>query len=440
MIYAYIIHIQKGRMIMARRSLIFVVVVILLIGILCNFVYSDEGSFTKDLAADKLEKAIHIYHAAAVMSHDYWFDDSTSKMPGNNNFLLLKDQYSFDNIKEWTNDTFVSPVADIVIKGLQKHYRVYDDKSYFQGGFAPQNYLLGYPSDAKSLKELITVISSNESEAIISVKTDYSSDIERVENRKPSVKVFFKKDKGIWKISGSDNSELVFFADRGLDISGELTKDIIVNAIVASVYDLYYYTRFGSTALSIQDIDNQDKIEVGGIHYSLLSGGYNLPKDWTDYANKFSDSSMIEKLLKFDKALLEKDGKIYCKTWARWYLGKIDSLGMAFHTIPNDIESRYTLNTISDTVSKVDYKFTDSLTVTLEFTKYSEGWKLSGGNFVDELDEATMEEIKELDLLASQYIPRTGDSSYKTFLLLLLIITMGMSVILNNRLKCKEDY
>ncbi len=339
-------------------------------------------------------------------------------------FRRVAEGYSLEELKRRVDNTFVSKTAEDIKNHLSfdadYNYETIDDEVfYIFFNYNDSVYRETRTSvwfEPEEVSEKIELIKSGGRQYAVvpahkQIKAhDMSTNLTPVEgyNRVSDfdVLVYFENENGSWKISDVDFSNMIFMYDDNEDLKGDLTVDIAKKLITASVYELYYYTRFepavhlhtgGMDCGPFEMVNNR-------LNVMRMEGNLRDFSTWEAYATEFCTKDISEKILKFDTAagLIIRDGSITRSSRTDNISYEID-----FEFGDWDYPQTSALRDIADSIISVNLTNENEATVLYKFMSFNNGfcsdvyreevlsfeltktdgsWKISGGDFVEKLD------------------------------------------------------
>jgi hypothetical protein len=230
---------------------------------------------------------------------------------------------------------------------------------------------------------------------------------------------------GCWKICGMDWSSVILDA-QAPDGRDELSEELIRNAVRALVDDVYIM--FSSydplDDIPLQRYQEPKRIEAGGVKY--LRAYYGL-EDRSVFETFLADfcSDEVASLLLAGQNAIEHDGDLYFREYAPCRVcdiyRSISSFNYTVRDGKNADEKLVVFNLLTESTQKQFSEFgSENALLTFVFTKTEEGWKVTGGDFIDRLDA----------IFETGHIPQpsTGDDSTTLIILALIILLACISL------------
>lgn len=179
---------------------------------------------------------------------------------------------------------------------------------------------------------------------------------------------------GRWKICGTDWSSVILDA-QAPDNRAELSEELIRNAVRALVDDVYIMF---SSYDPLDDVPllryrEPERIEAGGVKYLRAYYGLEERSVFEAFLADFCSDEVTALLLAGQNAI-ERDGKLYFREYAPCRVS------------PDIYRSISSFNYTVRDGGNADEKLVTFDQLTFVFSKTAEGWKVTGGDFIDRLD------------------------------------------------------
>ena len=215
---------------------------------------------------------------------------------------------------------------------------------------------------------------------------------------------------GRWKICGTDWSSVILDA-QAPDNRTELSEELIRNAVRALVDDVYIMF---SSYDPLDDVPllryrEPERIEAGGVKYLRAYYGLEDRSVFEAFLADFCSDEMTALLLAGQNAI-ERDGKLYFREYAPCRVS------------PDIYRSISSFNYTVRDGGNADEKLVTFDQLTFVFSKTAEGWKVTGGDFIDRLD-AIFETGRATP-------PSTGDAPAAMIIPVLIILAVLYCVVI----------
>lgn len=196
--------------------------------------------------------------------------------------------------------------------------------------------------------------------------------------------VTLKKTDGKWKISNYDISELLLYGDETLMKTDTLSKEAVAESLRVAICNLYSMSFFPSEMW-------EDQILCGVICENGKIESLNNVETIEKYALAFCTENMKQKLLPLNgKAYMRSEnGKLTfdSENASKYYVKNVSAMFVYSFYDPGRVKNIVTDN---DTTTAY-YQLTKDDVITVQYIKGDDGWRISGGNFVDEIDKIVAE-------------------------------------------------
>ncbi|MCR5694382.1 MAG: hypothetical protein K6G89_05355 [Clostridia bacterium] len=288
--------------------------------------------------------------------------------------------------------TLCGDYADKVLarnKAFFDGFKEIDGTMYFrEWGYTLSN---GYKEYQRDKDRDIVVVEKTDEKAAVDVH--FLPDL--------TVRVFLANENGSWKVSSYDNSQMLLTADPELMKSDDFSGEMALEALKAVIMEGYYYTSIAGSAANTY-------YELGG-GTTFLEGSLALPETWKQYLAGFSTSEIADKVLFKNDTLKLRDDGLMERNKTR---GTID-MYLSANALSAD---RLTVTAKGDGKATCVYNFghsrKDICSLTVEFSKTDNGWRISGGDFVEKLQGAFFAESN----------PDTSDSGIFAIVIAVLLL------------------
>ena len=321
-------------------------------------------------------------------------------------FYPVKEGYGPDDIRQKLRELFTENAAETIIDGSEdffKWYTTIDGKTCYRllrgqpGGYSSPSRVYFDEQDLQNIR----TVPAGEGKATVYVPSHrYERLIVDFESRVPDFEtaVFFEFENGKWRISGADLFSSLLSPKSDAGDPAELSTDTIINCIKASVFDLYYYFSVGGCELETDGFSTGNAINVkstieGKTSYNIyrsIEGSAGYLSKWREYAYRYCTEDLSQRLLRLDGPVTEHDGKLYNTIFTH----------CSAEFSPKKVTAdRIRITRQDDDHAVVEYVFPVSglgtvsfddpiklLPLEFEFTRTEDGWKISGGDFIDKLD------------------------------------------------------
>jgi len=452
---------------MKKRIMVLLVIVFLFIQVVQSF--SSSGRLlTKEEAADVMTMAVllrrNIFNHFTLYESYNEYGEPSGQSPQNipkeyNKYKPVAEGYDSKGIKEKIYSTFTDSIADEIVRSSKEFFDAYyyeNDVCYF--GFYPGGGDTPHKGEDYTRVRIteeninnLEIVSNENGKARILVpifrQNDYYFRLE-VDGEVLSREEYFEQcrqdsyiyvdlifDDNCWKISGLDNSNMIFRANSAVT-NNELNEEYIREAVIATVYDIYCLSRANMITGRIDTIHHESSIYKGKNVY--LEGNLRYKSTWNKYLSYFCTNEIADRVFKGNASLMiDSNGLISTKV-----------LDTHFDLTNNDTTfplaySKYdkvNITSLSDNNAYVTYVFkylyspwsggatlTEDYSVNIEFIKIDNEWKISGGDFIEKLDRYYEEVIYKGP------IPLTSDDISPLIFALIVVLTL-VSAILRKKL------
>ncbi len=331
-----------------------------------------------------------------------WFDGSEEVAKGDPGYSYswlyvyerVKDGYGPDDLKQKIRSTFSANIAEQIIANSSDFFKEYyqeDGKWYYGWWHSGGRTIAGVHGnnpwvvfDNEELKK-VTVSKCEGTSAVAVVPAHRVFDVSCDESKARKdfeIEVYFAYDNG-WKISGGDLSNMIFRADSTVDRTGKLNEQIVKECLIASVCDLYSYTRlenderlttYGDMLLTVYDKGRWK-----------LEGNLSDVSTWENYIGDYCSGDVSNKLLVLGKSLKKTDGAL-CHDLHGYHQCGYGLGGFRQYDLAYLEKNTCKIENASDNKATVTYNFDGIGEAKIEFSKIDGKWKISGGDFIEVLD------------------------------------------------------
>lgn len=283
----------------------------------------------------------------------------------------------------------------------------------------------------------VRILSNNGGNAVIAADFDMGVDSMLFETHEIRLTLTYEADNangtardgnvpGRWKICSADWSSVILDA-QAPDNRDELSEELVRNAVRALADDVYLLF---SSYDPLDDIPLQrylepKRIEAGRVKY--LRAYYGL-EDRSVFETFLADfcSDEVASLLLAGQNAIEHDGDLYFREYAPCSVGpdiyrSISSFDYTVRDGKNADEKLVIFNLLTESTQKqFSERGSENALLTFVFTKTGEGWKVTGGDFIDRLDS-----IFETHRVPQ---PSTGDNCEALIIPVLIILLACISL------------
>jgi len=368
---------------------------------------------------------------------------------------VVKDGYDPESVKQKIRSVYASSYAEEIIeKDCDFFYYYFWDENeelwYYYYPMGAQSSRFHFESAQEFDLETpnsIRILSCENNKAVVRVhghwnKYLYPNDVEVYSTPSFDVDFYFVYEAGKWKISGANYAQMILSISDDITLEGEFSKEIAKTAISGAIYDVYYYSAMGYGKLYTFGVGTkiiEKRIGIKKVGYLELEGNLSKLDFWKSYAGKFCTKEIADKLTQFgsisslSSVFLYDNDTIYSRVGGgncaldRCYDFVFDYLtddNIAVEDIDNQhAKVSFTYDCLTSRGEKVSTK------LTILFAKENGEWKISGGDFIDKLDEYYGYE--------RQSNVNTGDNSAILFIVVTLLI--ALSVIKRKGLTIKSN-
>ena len=237
-----------------------------------------------------------------------------------------------------------------------------------------------------------------------------------------------------WKICGADWSSVILDAQLPADRE-ELSEALIRSAVRALVDDVYI--QFSSynplDDVPLRRYREFPELEIGAVKYLTAYFGLENRSVFETFLADFCSDDVAARLLAGRNAI-ERDGTIYFREYAPCSVNpelyrRVSSFDYTEHDGADEREKIVTFDLLTElTKDQFDKTGAENAVLTFVFTKTADGWKVTGGDFIDRLDA-----IFETGRAAP---PSTGDETALIIVPALLVPAAGLFNYYLQRKKC----
>lgn len=270
-----------------------------------------------------------------------------------------------EDIKALVRKTLTEQYADEVLarnNAFFDNFREIDGTMCFkEEGYTLSNGYREYPRD-------------KDRDIVVVEKTDERAAIDVFFQPDLTVRIYLENENGSWKISSYDNKRMLLTADPEVMKQNDFSADMALEAIKAVIMEGYYFT-------SINDHGTNTYYELAG-GSAVLEGSLARPETWKQYLAGFSTSEVADSVLFKNGKLTLKDGGLLER--------HADTGNIDMYLSANALSAERLTVTSSDgskatCVYDLGYGNKDVCSLTVEFSKTDSEWRVSGGNFIETL-------------------------------------------------------
>lgn len=322
-------------------------------------------------------------------------------------YYPVADGWSPDEVKQRLKNIMVSSLADKIIDSSDSFFEDYADidgkvcfrlRQGFQYGYTTPTRVYFEESDLENIR----IVSDGPGKATVFVPSHrYERTLIEFDSRIKDfdVAVRLVKEDGKWKISGMDCfASMLSAREVPNDGSSELDDEIIINSVKAAIFDLYYYFTIGGCELDTDGFPSEKSITVERTsesgktysYYKSIEGDAGYISGWREFAEKHCTAEMAERLLRLDGPVAERDGSLfvsiitYCS--AEFSPKKVTLDRISVNRIAPDRAVVNFLFPVSG-LGGIEYDYLiKTLSLEIELSRTADGWRVSGGDFIDKLD------------------------------------------------------
>lgn len=352
---------------MRKSMFVYIIISICLCAVMILPVSGEDDHLTESTALTMIQKAL-VYHKSLTELF-YSFDNLNEVIEKDGiNYRPVSNEYAMDNLIKTLKSIYTDELYNATKDRYSHGYLIVNNKSYFISGYAAQ--IMHY----ENTDEIdIKILSSDASNAVVEVKL-YLSEyfFHNTDNGKGIINVFLTNTNNGWRISGVDYKYAVFSA-KSTEDTDTLTEDWLCDMVLATVYDLFTYTRISASQIR------------SGLKYTEIYPGVDKPQVWRDYAASFCDSNISDiiingsiKITFGDKALPSAEERV----------------------IPDFLREIPTREAMKDNLSLIQLSGENATatylvpnngnTLTFDLQKTSKGWKVTGGSYVQFLEDSSL--------------------------------------------------
>lgn len=319
----------------------------------------------------------------------------------------VADGWSPDEVKQRLKNIMVSSLADKIIDSSGEFFEWYAEiegkMCYkllrgFQYGYTTPTRVYFEESDLENIR----IVSDGPGKATVFVPSHrYERTLTEFDSRIKDfdVAVRLVKEDGKWKISGMDCfASMLSAREVPNDGSSELDDEIIINSVKAAIFDLYYYFTIGGCELDTDGFHSEKPIiaermkdgEKRYYTYRRIEGDAGYISRWREFAAKFCTAEMADKLLRLDGPVEERNGNLfmtnntYCSAEFSPKKATLDRISV--NRIAPDRAVVNFLFPVSG-LGGIEYDYLiKTLSLEIELSRTADGWRVSGGDFIDKLD------------------------------------------------------
>ena len=201
-----------------------------------------------------------------------------------------------------------------------------------------------------------------------------------------NVRIFLVKEDEKWKIAGYDCREVLLNANGETMRTESFSEVVALEAIDAVIMEGYYYT-------GLNDQSTDTYYELGGANL-LLEGSLAYPKTWENYLQQFATPELVKQVLFQNDGLKLRGDGLLERSSRR---GNIDIYSIA--EMNGVSRERLKIDSVNDREALCTYRLgygnKEICTITVEFTKTDDGWRLSGGDFVDKMKDCFVDDGRQ---------------------------------------------
>ena len=355
---------------------------------------------------------------------DSTFAEGTpSDVPDWYTYARVKAGYGPDEVKSIIKRLFVNELAETVLEDSKAFFdRYYEENGswyyYFYRGWEKLSYIDGdRPCTFFELSELENIKTRLEPDgktAYVSVPVHryYDQNDGSPESSRLDTGVVFKltREDDDWKIADLDFANMIFRAEVDKNRDGKLTEDAVRETLIALVSDIYSMTmgladcRYDTYSYYLNNRYHLYKTFEGFPgYYSAMEGNLAEPDNWFKYAEAFCSKEVANYLLDFSKSVRVFDNKLYysCLTSEEYTTGRQEC--QYSYKLQRALTDKILIDEVSDNKAVAtcyinwfpEVVYVNgapatpdgvSVTLTLEFEKGEDGWKVVNTDFIDELD------------------------------------------------------
>ena len=380
-----------------------------------------DGIGPEDNIEDHVFDPNLVVHKHYVESTDFYGDPYTIEI--HKRYLPVAPGYSEEELKAKLGDLFTEHLAATVIARSETFFNEYiheNGKDYFRVQFGTQfspykNEPTVYFKDEDI--NALRFVSQGDGVATVAV-TATAHNFRTIEYPEPAQRIDsfdalfeFVNVEGEWKISSFDMTG-VFFTQPEVSTKGEFTKDIALSCVKGVVFDIYYnmicggefrfdIDGFGSAYDIPLFYDHEEKQFYDD--YSTKTSSFSKvdlcvsdPLVWLNHALAFCSPEVADKMVLFSGPLYIYNGEVY------YSVDNSQSNRVVYNDFAAKEISADNITILSETDGKASVTYTipsvhktpdfrvdnGPLTLHFEFTNTDEGWKITGGDFIEELNDA----------------------------------------------------
>ena len=354
-----------------------------------NIDLADDSTFLDKMIERTFTKE-QIIDGKTVTRDCHWF------------FLPVDERYTPDNVKNAIRDTFVADLAEKVISeasGFFDEYIEEDDRFYHRVDLGraidpgTEPYVFFKPEEFDSIE--IVSAGENLAKASVPAHRHIVSLIDAAPRQESfNITFVFKCENGEWKISGVDFMPAVFTVlPNDIDLSGDFSEETAKTLIEAAVFNLYNYIVCGGYEPHTAYSNESSRLVTDSRTYVLLEENIGDSGAWRQYAESCCTQEIYSKILQSGtRNYREEGGKSYASSYyisdASFDLKKLDSSQIELVSQTANT-AKVVYNYIHSPAGSFDLDGEwPSVPVTVEFTKTGNGWRVSGGDFIEKLNDS----------------------------------------------------
>ncbi|MCR5056587.1 MAG: hypothetical protein K6B54_06715 [Clostridia bacterium] len=333
-------------------------------------------------------------------------------------YIKVKDGYGPEEVKQKIRSLFTSDLAEkIITDGESFFLRYYQEKGewYYERYQGGRIYSYNEGDRQNTYFELsevknLVIIKSNEQSALVSVPVHrfYDENDGEKEEARLLTDVLFSLSfiDGKWKIAEVDFANMLFRADSEKTAQSSLTEETVREGVIALVSDLYSLTmldaecRYDTYSPSYKDYRHPYK-KIEGNVYAPMEGNLSDPATWYNYAEKFCSPEVAGYLLNHIFSNSESQIRVFGNSVYYLFFAEFNhydpdrSEMMNTYSLKSALANAITIEHLSGTKAIASVSCTikpqanrdsKTVTLTLEYEKGDDGWKIVNTGFIDTLD------------------------------------------------------
>lgn len=388
------------------------IIVIVLIGLLLSVCCFRQTASAEDIIDIESAKTL-VKNGVDIIKSFYnqfqWFDavadGDTSRDIGIDNYMgwnkttyfrPVREGFDSEGVKELVKNTFTESISDYFINSswFYNQYLTQSDTLYYLVKYGVQeNDIIGLELTDEDINNL--VVNESGSAVVITYYTDpYNNEFER----KIAVVFSFLKEHEQWKISNMDASEAMLQLYNKVINQSVFSINLAKLELETILRDVYRLTHIdGGAFIYFRGIPDFSEGIAGSVNknnetFYRIDGMMGRAETWLNYTRRFATEEVSQALVKNGNYCTEANQRIYYRGRTGKVVNNLDytleNLAAAtYELVSQSADAASVKVTMRSPVLNSNAANTANIDLTVEFSRDNNKWIISGGDFIDILDD-----------------------------------------------------